>query len=345
MIDVQATLRWVQGVITDPAGTATAYREPLASWQQTFMQITLPVYVVAYLLAAVVAAITGGNFLLGSIGFFVLSLVWVLAWTFVIAFIFDYLAGTFGGTRNFDAAYAVVGLAIVPAALGTVIGPLPWLGWLLSLAASIYSLVLAYRFIPGYLAVPDDARAKHFGLSILFAFVVNLIVTFALGGLFASSFVYEPDFSAESESSTATSTEGGLFGGIDRQADIADSAANDTYEPPADGKLTEKQVAQFVYVFEKTKQLRSRLTERIEAASSQEEKPSFGDVFGSIGDAVRAGTAEMEVVKTAGGNWAEHQWVRGQLETARIHQDLNDTTRHNYQLMLKFEDKLNELGF
>ena len=55
---------------------------------------------------------------------------------------------------------------------------------------------------------------------------------------------------------------------------------------------------------------------------------------------MRLSTAEMEVVKSGGGNWAEHQWVRGQLETARIQQDLNETTAHNYELFLKYQDQI-----
>ena len=50
MFDIQATIRWVQGVLTDPNGTASAYREPLADWQKTFLQVTLPVYLVTTIL-------------------------------------------------------------------------------------------------------------------------------------------------------------------------------------------------------------------------------------------------------------------------------------------------------
>ena len=51
-------------------------------------------------------------------------------------------------------------------------------------------------------------------------------------------------------------------------------------------------------------------------------------------------TSEIEVVKSAGGNWAEHQWVRESLRTAWIQKDINDTVAHNYELYLEFEDQL-----
>jgi hypothetical protein len=52
----------------------------------------------------------------------------------------------------------------------------------------------------------------------------------------------------------------------------------------------------------------------------------------------------MEVVKTGGGNWAEHQWVKEQLRVARIQKDINDAVAHNYELYLEFEDELRDLG-
>jgi hypothetical protein len=189
MFDLQATLRWVSAVLKDP-NVASAYRETAPTWQQSFLQLTLPVYTAGYAIGLIVALVTGGTFLFGSpsVGMIILILIWALAWTFVMAFIFDYLAGVFDGKRNFDAAYAVVALAIVPAAIGSAIGPLPLIGWLINLAASIYSLMLAYRFIPTFLEVPEASRTKHFALSIVAAIVVNIVVTFTIGSMFLPSF-------------------------------------------------------------------------------------------------------------------------------------------------------------
>ena len=189
MFDIQATVRWVTALMKDPNTAAADYRAAGSTWRQSFLQLTLPVYVAAYAVGLVIAFVTGGTFMYGSlsVSFVVFSLVWALAWTFVVAFIFDYLSGVFDGQRGFDAAYAVVALAIVPAAAGTALASLPWIGWLISLAAGIYSLVLAYRFLPVFLAIPQAARAKHFALSIVLAIVVNLIVGATIGSLVAPS--------------------------------------------------------------------------------------------------------------------------------------------------------------
>ncbi|MCB1684069.1 MAG: YIP1 family protein [Pseudomonadales bacterium] len=336
MIDPQFTLRWVMAVLSDPASASVAYRETEASWQQSFLQLTLPLYVLAYIVAAIVALVTGGSFLFGSltIGIFIFSLVWGLAWTLVIAFIFDYLAGVFGGRRGFDAAYALVALAIIPAAIGTAVNPLPWLGWLLGLAAGIYSLVLAYRFLPLYLEIPEGSRVKHFALSIAAALVVNILVSLMLLPVFGPAMM---DSGADG---TAPVT-GGMLGGFERQAEFADAASKDTYRPPEDGRLTDRQVRSYVDALGKTQVLRERLMESMKTSGDSD--PSLSEIFSGVGGAVRLSTAEMEVVKSAGGNWAEHQWVGGQIETARIQQDLNETTAHNYALFKKYQQEIEAL--
>ena len=90
----------------------------------------------------------------------------------------------------------------------------------------------------------------------------------------------------------------------------------------------------------KTKALRARLTAKFE--SIEEEEASMSDILGGMGDAMRLSTAEMEVVKTRGGNWAEHMWVKNQIETARVQQDLNDTVKHNYALFLEYQEQIEQ---
>lgn len=343
MFDIQATIKWVKAVLTDPNAAASEYKQLEAPWLQSFVQIVLPVYVVAFAVGTLVSITTGGSFLYAGFtaGLFVFSLIWTLAWTLVIAFIFDYAGGMFDASRNYDRAYALVALAIVPAALGNAVGALPWLGWLLSLGLGIYSMMLAYRFVPIFIeGLAEESRTKHFVVSIIAAIVVNVLVSMVLGAMFAPSIMNSATFS---ESNRAASDTGvGLFGGVGRQAEIADAAGMDRYDPPGDGKLTDDQVRFFADTLKKTRDLRDRLGKSFEKFDEKEGEPSITDIFSGAGDAVRMSTAEMEVVKTAGGNWAEHQWVRGQIEAARIQQDLNATTQHNYALFLTYQSEIEQ---
>ena len=332
MFDLQNSIKWITAVLSEPETVAGKYRETGAPWRQSFLQITLPAYVVAYLVAGTLSLVTGRPLMMGisGPGWLLFSLLWGLAWTFVIAFIFDYLAGTFGGRRDYDRAYAVVALAIVPAALGTALTPLPWVGWLISIAFSIYALVLAYRFLPVFLEIPDSSRGKHFALSIVAAIVVNILVSMTLGAAFIPDTrrgaTVEPGKNAVS---------GSVFGGLERQANYVDAASKDAYQPPEDGKLSDEQMERYVDVMKKTRALQERLGGSLE--NLEDKQPSLSDVFSGVGGAMRLSTAEMEVVKTGGWNWAEHLWVKNQLEVARIQRDLNDTTRHNYRLFERYQ--------
>jgi hypothetical protein len=53
-------------------------------------------------------------------------------------------------------------------------------------------------------------------------------------------------------------------------------------------------------------------------------------------------TIEIEIVKSAGGNWAEHQWVKQTLRTAWLQKDVNDTVARNYALYEEYEDELRD---
>jgi hypothetical protein len=343
MFDIQATIKWVSAVLTDPEGAAAEYKELGAPWTQSFVQIVLPVYVIAFAVGAVVSMITGGSFLYAgfTVGLFVFSLIWTMAWTLVIAFILDYVAGVFDAERNYDRVYALVALAIVPAALGNAVGALPWLGWLLSLGLGIYSLMLAYRFVPVFIdGLPEASRVKHFVVSIIAAIVVNVVVSMMLGAMFAPALMSSATFN--DRAGAVSNTGVGLFGGVGRQAEIADAAAMDQFDPPADGMLNDAQVRAYADALKKTTDLRERLSKSFEKLDEKEGEPSISDVFSGANDAMRMSTAEMEVVKSAGGNWAEHQWVRGQIEVARIQQDLNATTQNNYDLFLKYQSEIEQ---
>jgi hypothetical protein len=334
--DPNVTLGWVTRVLKDPQEAATAYRDTQPAWRTTFMQITLPVYAVSAIGGFILSWIFGGAYLFGATAgaplYFLFGFAWSLALVFVVAFLFDYFAGTFEGQRSYDRAFAMVSLALIPAALGGMLSPLPWLGWLIGLVAAIYSLVLLYRFVPVFMGVPEPKRAVHFIVSLLAAFVVNLIVSMTLGATLGSA-AYR-----SGALSDAPDAAPGMFGGLERQADIADQAARDRYDPPAHGQMSDAQVAEYARTLRRTAELRERLSSRFEEKDS--DALSVGDLFSGVRDAMRISTAEMEVVKTAGGNWAEHQWVRNQLETARIQQDTTPAVEHNYALFLKYRDQI-----
>jgi hypothetical protein len=266
----------------------------------------------------------------------------------VAAFIFSLLAGTFKGKHDFSKGLAALTLAAIPAYVGVIIGALPWIGWLLALALSILSLVFLYRIIHAYLEVPENRRALHYGVSLVASFVIMLVINMALGfGAYSTGNLE----STGEPGGTGQADKYGMLGEFGRQAELMEKAGQDVYEPPADGKISEAQMLAFLDVMRKTAELRSRAEAKVkqmEKGMEGKDEPGLSDLgkltsgFGAVFRSLAS--AEMEVVQTGGGNWSEHQWVKEQLRTAAIQQDLNEAVRHNYKLYQKFAGQLDEYG-
>ena len=58
---------------------------------------------------------------------------------FILGFIIDALAPSFGGQKSMDQAVKVAAYSYTPGWLGAVLGIIPWLGWLLGFLAALYA--------------------------------------------------------------------------------------------------------------------------------------------------------------------------------------------------------------
>lgn len=100
---------------------------------------------------------------------------------YVLALIIDALAPSFGGQKDFvqatkTAVYAytaswIAGLAIV----------VPWIGWLLALAGSVYSVYLLYLGLPHTMRTPPERAGGYTAVIFLIAFVLGIVIG-AIGG-------------------------------------------------------------------------------------------------------------------------------------------------------------------
>jgi len=271
----------------------------------------------------------------------------------IVVLVFNFLAGVFKGTANFSRAFAAVSLAVIPAwVAGAVAGLIPYLGFLIALAGGIMSLVFLYRIMPLALGVPDDKRVVHFVVSLVAVIIINMVIGLTLGLGNAGNQYRSSGYSADEKSPGRTASSG-VVGEAMRQAELVDAASADRYDPPSDGELDEDQVEEYVTVLRKTRAIHAEYAEKMEKLAAEMkakedagETPSlsdFGKMYSGVGGVMSANNAEMEVVKSAGGNWAEHEWVKQQLRTAKIQQgEGSDAIEHNYKLYEKYEDELTD---
>jgi Yip1 domain len=349
MFDPKRTLELVRGALLDPEPTWRSYLPEAFDWKRTALLLTGPLIVAAALISWLLGFLDTGSSLFGfgrpTLGNILWQIVMGAILAGVVALIWSTLAGAFRGKSNFALGLAATTLAFVPGYVGQALSGLPWIGFLLALGLMIYSLVLLWRIIPVYLEVPDASRAAHYVVSILACIVAGFIVSSVIGSMMYEAGVAPGtrSFSGDDESGAVR---GGVFGAASRQAELLALAEEDTYTPPSDGKLNERQVENFIRVINRAGELRAekdkRLQEIAKKAESEEQMSmsDFSQMMGGVVDLAGLQSEEIEIVKTGGGNWAEHQWVRESLRTAWIQKDINEAVAHNYRLYQEYEEEL-----
>jgi hypothetical protein len=347
MLDLNRTLGLIRGALLDPEATWRSYLPEAGNWQKTALLLTGPLIVAAAVIAYLMGLFSGPS-LLGmfrpTIGSTITTIIFGAIAAGVVAFVVSWLAGVFGGKRSFAHGLAATTLAFVPGYLGQALSGLVWIGGLLTLGLLIYALVLLWRIIPIYLEVPQRKRGPHYALSLLVSIVVMIILGGLLGGAGMS-----PGPEPEAERDIPATPGSGLFGGLARQGELIALAEEDRYTPPGDGKLTEAQVKAFIRVMSRAGEMRAEQEQRLKQMAERAETEKdfsmgdLGDMMSGVTSVVGLQTAEIEVVKSAGGNWAEHQWVREALRQAWVKKDLNDAVAHNYALYQKYQDQLADI--
>jgi hypothetical protein len=348
MFDIARTIALIRGGLFDPTATWEAYHAENRSWQDTAMILTIPMIVITMVFAGILSLLFSGFYAFpryGGFGQWLSTFIWLLVGFMLTASIFTFLAGVFKGRADMNRGVAALSLASLPSYAGIVLGTLPMLGWLFSLGLGILGLVFFYRIIPLYLKVPDDKRAVHFIVSL----VATSVVAVLLGMIFGVGMMNN-DFQTDRGIGSTGGRSGGFLGDISRQGEIYESAMKDTYEPPENGRLTDDQVREYLRVMESVRSIQEKHAARLkQMAREMEDKdePDLSDiskVYAGMSSVMGVSNAPMEVVKSRGGNWAEHVWVEDQLRIARYQPELSDAARDNAGIYQKHAEQLEALG-
>lgn len=351
--DLARTMALIRGGLLDPQRTWEAWLANDPPWQMTATVLTGPLIVVSTLLSLTFASLTGGwtmysqagmNFIVAA----VLGVLMAAVSVFVLAAAFHYLAGPFGARRNFDRAFAGVSLGLIPSYVAAPVAALiPWIGGLVAFAGFVVALVFLYRLMPLALGTPENKRLAHYMASLAAALVVNFLLASFVASIFIGDSIRRNAF-WQGVVDPDEPRAGGWADEMERQARIAAAAGEDRYEPPANGLLTDAQVVAVLDVLARTRDGQERYARRMEQLARERERASaslsgMDPVVAAMTGAAGVQTVEMEVVASAGGNWAEHQWVKEQLRAALLHQGAGTPAmQHNYRLFQAHEAELME---
>lgn len=348
MLNPARTLELIKGALFDAEATWRSYLAEADDWQTTAFLLTGPLIIITAVLGYIIGSFSVGTSPFSIRPTLVYTLVTVIMSAIaagVVALIVSALAGMFGGKSSFARGLAATSLAFVPGYLGQALNWLPWIGTLLALCLFVYALILLWRIIPLYLDVPDSKRTPHYVVTLIATIVTMIIISIVMRPLIEPAM---PDIASFSESSSDAGPAGigGFMGEAMRQGELMAAAEEDRYNPPSDGKLSEDQVREFARVAQRAGEIMEEKTERIRALAERTENDEelsiseMSEVMGGATTMMGMNTVELEIVKSAGGNWAEYEWVKNTLRTAYIQKDINDAVAHNYSLYKMYEGDL-----
>lgn len=349
MLDANRTFSLIKGALFDPEPTWRSYLPEADNWQRTAVLLTGPLILLSAVLGYFIGLLGSDTSLFGfrpTITSTLLSIVSGAIAAAVVAFVVSALAGMFGGKSSFARGLAATSLAFVPSYLGQALRWLPWIGGLVALGLFIYGLVLLWRIIPMYLEVPEGKRVGHYILSLIATIVVMFLISMLLRPIIGPGMPDVRDFSDGQSSGIRPGGLGGVMGEAMRQGELMAAAEEDRYTPPADGKLDEDQVAEYIRVMNRASEIMEEKSERMRQLAERAERneemsmSDMSEMMAGATQMIGMNTIELEVVKSGGGNWAEHQWVGEALRTAYVQKDINEAVEHNYELYMEHEDEL-----
>jgi hypothetical protein len=134
---------------------------------------------------------------------------------------------------------------------------------------------------------------------------VVLCLSLALGGCKAKEMLDKADISKDLASRGTT--------------DLMKQAAEDTYDAPTDGKLTEAQMRMYLKVREHEKKIAQVAKEELKQHSNKAEKSGDKSLAGmmagfkALGSVADVLTADIRAAKDLGYNSQEYLWVKGQI--------------------------------
>ena len=175
---------------------------PSTEWPVIEQESVAPVDLVTTYIAplAAIGAVCGfiGSVLLSSMlpfagmGLFagltvaVMSFAISILMCFLLAFIINALAPTFGGRQDFNQAFKVTGYSYTPSFVAGIAGLVPILGGFVGFLAALYSLYVLYLGLPVLMKSAREKTAAYVIVIVVCAIVLGFIL-FGIMGLFVGA--------------------------------------------------------------------------------------------------------------------------------------------------------------
>lgn len=200
---------------------------------------------------------------------------------FLVSLVIDALAPHFGGEKNPLQALKTVAYAYTASWVAGLAVLLPWIGWLLSLLGSGYSVYLLYLGLPQTMRAAPERAAGYTAVVVLVAFVLGVLIG-AVGGVISGA----AGFGAMSQGSDVEiSTRNGkitidedAIGQLDQMAKRMEAAGQKMEEAQKSGDTVAQQAA----LGEAMGAMFGGAQGKVEALSPEQLKPFVPEQLGGL---------------------------------------------------------------
>jgi len=184
----------IKGILTAPKKEWAVIEGEHAPHAKVFMGYVLPLS----LITAVAAFIGYGVLGYSLLGVHVHSMSWgirqaISLWIsmvggiYLIAFVINFLADTFGAKKDFDQAFSLVAYSYTPMLVAGIFYILPALS-ILTFLAGLYSLYILYVGMEPMMKAPAEKNTGYFVASLVAAIVVSIVVSVIIGAILLRSY-------------------------------------------------------------------------------------------------------------------------------------------------------------
>jgi hypothetical protein len=180
-MDFAAIIARVQRLLMSPATEWDVIAGEAADVQKIYMNYVGPLLIAAAI-ANAIALLMVGYGIGGILQFFIIQVVLGLISVYVVAFVINMLAPTFGATSDMGQAFKLAAYSPTSSWVGALFVIVPVIGGLVAIAGALYSLYVFYVGLPKLMRPPQDKLIVY----VLAIIGVMIVIYIVIGAITAS---------------------------------------------------------------------------------------------------------------------------------------------------------------
>ncbi len=192
-LDVGKITRVVSTVSKDPENGWPEVQNEYGTIKSLFLNFILPLTILAALCGFIKSSVLGftmpGTVITyrtpmgAAFTVMIIQVIMQAVMMYVAAFILTKLAPSFNGSTTVLRTLRLMAFAYGLSWIASVATLIPYVGWVIALAAAIYGIYLFYKGVPTMTSVPKEKSLIYTVVGIVFIFITNFVIGVVIAGV------------------------------------------------------------------------------------------------------------------------------------------------------------------